>query len=294
MHIRGLPESGTIGAAARMSVERPGPLPAANGLLAARGTLDLPVHLNGDYDWDAFDPKDYFAHNYASMRADDAQMLGLVRDWFAATAPETGLRLHGIDVGSGANLYPALALLPHCEAITLLEYAQENILWLKTAVSELPESWKQYCVARQAPGRPDSPVEEAEFEQVRARLRKVCAITQGSIFELEQERWDIGTMFFVAESLTEDPAEFEQALGRFVGALRPGAPFAAAFMEHSGGYEVGGVRFPAVSIDQSRLGAAFGSLGSVSVLELHRVAIDPKPLRPGYSGYLVALGKVKD
>ena len=51
-------------------------------------------------------------------------------------------------------------------------------------------------------------------------------------------------MFFVAESITEDPAEFHAALARFVGALKPGAPFAAAFMAGSDGYPVAGTRFP--------------------------------------------------
>lgn len=277
---------------------------AGYGPPTALGTLDVPVHLNADYDWDSFDPRYYFAHNYASLRRDDARMLALVRDWFTEALPVGRGPLEGIDVGSGANLYPALALLPHCDAVTLLEYSRENAEWLDAAVRDLPGSWRQFWrhltpavppPAAPPLGEPDEPEDEdAAFAQVRARMAKVCTVTQGSIFNLERRRWDLGTMFFVAESLTEDPGQFEEALRCFLGSLRPGAPFAAAFMECSQGYDVGGVHFPAVSVDENRLRAAFHSLGLVRGFKVRRVDIDPAPLRPGYTGYLVAIGHVQD
>lgn len=283
---------------------------AGYGPSAALGTLDVPVHLNADFDWDDFDPRCYFTHNYAEMRPDDARMLTLVRDWFAEALPVGGPPLEGLDAGSGANLYPALAQLPHCDSITLLEFSRENAEWLESAVRELPEGWRQYWrhMTAAAPGAASADpgaasaeagtepeTEDARFAEVRAKLRKVCAVVRGSIFDLEPRRWDLGTMFFVAESLTEDPAQFEHALRCFLGALRPGAPFAAAFMEGSQGYEVGDVHFPAVSIDENRLRAAFHSLGLVrGGFKVRRVGIDPEPLRPGYTGYLVAIGHVQD
>ncbi|CAM5649016.1 hypothetical protein SANTM175S_10556 [Streptomyces antimycoticus] len=55
----------------------------------------------------------------------------------------------------------------------------------------------------------------------------------GSLFDLcsGAERWDLGTMFFVAESITTSLDEFRRGVGCFMSALNPGAPFAAAFME---------------------------------------------------------------
>jgi hypothetical protein len=260
---------------------------SAHGRPSAQGTLDLPVHLNEDYDWDAFDPQDYFQHNYESMRADDARMLALVRDWFAAAVPHGSRPLAGIDVGSGANLYPALALLPHCDAVTLYEYSSENVEWLRSSVGELPRTWEAFWRLLE-PGGPDE-----GFEQARARVRERCEVRRGSIFDLPAGLWDLGTMFFCAESLTEDPAEFDHALGCFFGALKPGAPFAAAFMECSEGYDVGDVHFPAISIDTEQLSEAIERLGAVGAFRVHRMDIDPAPLRPGYSGYLVAIGNTK-
>jgi len=92
----------------------------------------------------------------------------------------------------------------------------------------------------------------------------------------------------VAESITEDPAEFRAAVARFVGALKPGAPFAAAFMAGSDGYPVAGTRFPALPITSDDVRAHFTALGagelSVELLRTeHRV-------RKGYAGMIVATG----
>jgi hypothetical protein len=258
------------------------------GRTAAQGTLDLPVHLNEDYDWDTFDPQDYFLHNYESMRGDDATMLGLVRDWFAQAVPPGAPPLAGIDVGSGANLYPMLALLPYCREVTLYEYSRENVEWLESAIRKIPESWQSFWQLL----RPSGSAED--FEQVRAEVQDACRVECGSIFDLPRRRWELGTMFFVAESLTEDLDQFDLAIDRFIGSLKPGAPFAAAFMECSEGYDVGEVHFPAVSIDEARLRKSIDSLGVVGELEVHHVEIEPAPLRPGYTGYLVAIGKVQD
>ena len=108
------------------------------------------------------------------------------------------------------------------------------------------------------------------------------------MFDLPEARWDLGTMFFVAESITEDPAEFRAAVAHFVGALKPGAPFAAAFMAGSDGYPVAGTDFPALPITPDDVKRHLTELGvrepSVELLETkHRV-------RDGYAGMIVATG----
>ena len=237
---------------------------------------------NGDVDWAKFASGDYHAHNYATMRADDARIIQLVRDWFAMAVP-AGARLEGVDVGSGSNLYPAFALLPHCDQITLYEYAESNVAWLDGQLGDLSESWAPFALA--AAG--------LEWRQARIGLPKVARVQQGSVFGLPKRRWGIGTMFFCADSLTEDLDEFETALARFVGSLKPGSPFAAGFMENSQGYDVAGTWFPAVPIVVDHLLDVFDRLGAEDVV-VHRVDIDPVPIRAGYSGYLVATGRAGD
>ena len=74
-------------------------------------------------------------------------------------------------------------------------------------------------------------------------------------------------MFFVAESITEDPEEFRAAVASFVSALKPGAPFATAFMAGSHGYPVADTCFPALPItpDDVRLHLTELGAGELSV-----------------------------
>jgi hypothetical protein len=95
-------------------------------------------------------------------------------------------------------------------------------------------------------------------------------------------------MFFVAESITKKPEEFRAAIGHFVRALTPGAPFAAAFMAGSDGYEVAETVFPAVPITPDDVMGHLTALGvdnpRVELLKTtHRV-------RDGYAGMIVATG----
>lgn len=238
---------------------------------------------NADVDWAAFDPAAYAEHNYALMRADDAQILGIARDWFRQAVP-AGARLRGIDVGTGSNLYPALALALHCKQVTLYEHSAANVAWLRRELTDPAESWEPFWNLA-GEGRDLIPWEFAKHE-----FGRTTVIQQGSIFDLPRREWEIGTMAFVAESLTGDRGEFEDAVGCFLGALRPGAPFAAAFMENSCGYQVGDTWFPAVAVDHANVEALLRSLGACD-LEVQHADIDPAPIRAGYSGYVTAVGR---
>ncbi len=132
-------------------------------------------------------------------------------------------------------------------------------------------------------------------DKPRARLREACVSEPGysgverfSIFDLPEARWDLGTMFFVAESITQKPKEFLAAVEHFVGALQPDAPFAAAFMAGSAGYEVAGRAFPAVPITRDDVERHLRELG---VREPTVELLETKPeVRDGYTGMIVATG----
>jgi hypothetical protein len=250
------------------------------------GTLSEPAAsspaLNAQYPWDEFASADYCDHNYLELRKDDAEILGIAASWFAeAMDGRTG---HGVDVGAGPNLYPSLSMLPHCSKLTLREYSAANVAFLREQTAKLPERWRPFwdvVCARSASG---------DFDEARELLAERAEVEQGSIFELPRASWDLGAMFFVAESLSEDPAEFESATASFVRALRPGAPFAAAFMEHSLGYDVAGVSFPATPVGEKEITTCLDRVADD--LKVHWVEMRPK-LRPGLNGMIVAVGRAR-
>ncbi|NJQ02360.1 methyltransferase [Streptomyces sp. PLAI1-29] len=246
----------------------------------------MPTRGNGDTDWNAFDSNAYVDHNYRALRPDDEQILRVVRDFFRnhfdrhPSGP-----VPGIDVGSGANLYPALALLPWCSEITLFERAATNVRWLERQTPGYEANWDAFW---------DVLKEKEPYASVadpRARLRPAARVKQGNLFDLPVGRWGAGTMFFVAESMTTSHDEFREGVRRFAECLTPGAPFAAAFMAGSTGYRVGTELFPACSVTGEQVRDALDPFTESEVEITHIGIPGGYSLREGYEGMVVACGR---
>lgn len=267
-----------------MSYDRSATMEPVRGSASAADQITLA--RNADFAWDEFSSAEYVAHNYTALRTDDAEILALVSRWFAATAGSPGLAgLAGLDIGAGPNLYPTLAMLPYCERITLREFSAANVAWLREAAAALPDQWAPYWQLI-------SPQDAlGDFPQAAAALAKSAEVEQGSVFDLPAAAWDLGTMFFVAESISQDPAEFDAAVVAFVRAIKPGGPFAAAFMEHSEGYQVAQQWYPATPVGEADIRRSMEEVGDE--VSVHRVEMNPAPLRPGYTGMIVATGRAR-
>ncbi|MQY11114.1 hypothetical protein SRB5_12280 [Streptomyces sp. RB5] len=239
---------------------------------------------NREAPWDDFDSGSYVDHNYAKMWPVDRQIMELIRDFFAANHPST-VPAKGIDIGAGTNLYPAFGMLPWCDEIVLYERSARNVAWLRDEVRDYGSNWDQFWdVFRSAEAY-------AEVADPRTELPRRAIVTQGDLFELDVTPRGMGTMFFVAESMSTSHQEFEDAVGCFMRVLAPGAPFAAAFMENSRGYEVGSQIFPACKIVQDDVEKALASYVREGELELHRLGHGADPIRDGYTGMILACGR---
>jgi hypothetical protein len=247
--------------------------------------------LNADVSWDSFDPAAYIDHNYRFLRPDDEEIIRFVRDHFsdhfrAARSEKSDEPVRGIDVGAGANLYPALSMLPWCDEITLLERSAANAEYLGKQCEGYDRHWDQFWQVL----RKESAYHDLA-EHPRTRFRRIVQVKKGNLFDLDglPGHWSMGTMFFVAESMSTSHQEFEQGVERFMRALAPGAPFAAAFMEGSLGYEVGGHVFPACSVTGEEVQAALAPFIEGTV-EIRPIGMPGGALRPGYEGMIVACG----
>ncbi|MEU3979115.1 SCO2525 family SAM-dependent methyltransferase [Streptomyces sp. NPDC026672] len=245
--------------------------------------------LNDNAPWNSFDARAYVDVNYRSLTGEDSRILAIVRDHFGAHfAADDHIPLRGIDVGTGANLYPALSLLPWCHEITLCDRSAANIEWLKRqdwtpSANGSPWLWGQFWDVLA-----ERPVYRAVGEP-RSRLGSVVRVEHGNLFDLPRAAWEIGTMFFVAESMSTSHTEFEQAVACFLGSLEPGAPFAAAFVSGSAGYDVGDTAYPACAVGEADVRACLAPHAEqceITVVEPH----DP-PFRTGTSGMIVACGR---
>jgi hypothetical protein len=175
--------------------------------------------------------------------------------------------------------------------ITLTDVSATEVAWLRTAAGGADATdagdrwvWAQFWAefarypAYQQVGDP------------RAELAVRHEVRRQGVLELAPEQWDLGTMFFVAESSTSDEDEFRASTGAFLQALVPGAPFAAAFMDSSVGYVIANLTYPAVrtvTVPLIReLLAQFSA--DASVFRIDVPAYDPAG--DGYEGMIVAVG----
>ena len=246
---------------------------------------------NADARWSDFSAYDYWSHNYESLQPEDQEIIRLVSDFLADAFRGRPLARRAIDVGAGPNLYPALLMLPWTGELLLTDYSPDNIDWLRRHVLDDRAPWTWQPFWAQLRGRPGYDL----ITEPRKQLHAACTgqdgyagIEQRSIFELPEAEWELGTMFFVAESITQDPLEFKAAVGAFLSALAPGAPFAAAFMAGSEGYGVGRTRFPALGVSRGDVEERLRELGAgeLSVTQIQA----PPGVRPGYTGMIVATG----
>jgi len=245
---------------------------------------DPPIR-NDEARWSDFDAGEYYKANYASVLPEDAEIIHCASKFLIEACGAPVARRNAVDVGAGTNLYPSLLMIPWAERIVLTEYAPDNIDWLHQNLADGPGRWRWqpfWDLVADLPGY-------RAVTDPRSRLAAAHQIRRESIFELPERAWDLGTMFFVADGMTTDEAEFESAVRRFIAALRPGSPFMMAFMENSGGYEVHGTPFPSVKITPRSLDALLACLPVIETSVL-RTDNSVRRLRSGYDAMLLVTG----
>ncbi|MHC3473316.1 SCO2525 family SAM-dependent methyltransferase [Streptomyces sp. 7R007] len=265
--------------------------------MTSRAPVDSHV-LNADAPWDDFDPSAYLDQNYRALLDADAEILSFVRNHFSDHFREHGEYVErpvlGIDIGAGANLYPAMTMLPWCREITLFERAPKNVRYLRDQQNRVDPAWDSFWEVL----RKDQAYDRIDGEWT-DKFRTVTRVEKGDLFRLRRRglfgsrrldgRWQIGTMFFVAESISTSHDEFRRAVECFMRILAPGAPFAAAFMEGSTGYDVGNRHFPACDVDEAQVKESFRNFAEK--VETRRLSEVSHMVRPGHTGIILACGK---
>jgi hypothetical protein len=237
--------------------------------------------------WSDFDAHEYFKVNYASVLPEDAEIMQWASKFLieACGSPERLKR--AVDVGAGTNLYPSLLMIPWSESIVFTEYAGDNIDWLRLNLADGPGEWPWQPFWDLVAGLPGYRL----VDDPRRRLAAAQEIRTLSIFDLPERTWDLGSMFFVADGMTADEGEFEEAVRCFLASLRPGSPFLMAFMEGSEGYDVRDKTFPSVKVTPRSLDALLARL-PVADTSVFRTDNSVRRLRPGYDAMLLVTGFV--
>jgi hypothetical protein len=254
-------------------------------LLRMPSQVGTEAQLNAQVDWATLDADVYAGEHYERLRDDDRDIIARTSTFFEEAL--SGLRAtwrRAVDVGTGANLYPAFASLPFARKVELIERSPQSVRWLRRQQDHgFAKNWDAFIDAYG-----DRPGYRHYFKQHRSReaFRRKVVVREGSVFDLPVARWHMGTMFFTACSLSASRDEFGAAVHGFTRSLKRRAPFVAAFMTNSSGYEVQGRHFPAVPLAIDDIEAAFaGLVAEVTVTPI----VSPVPVRDQV-GMALALG----
>lgn len=224
--------------------------------------------------WNSFDPLAYIEDNYLKIHDEDRNIMdALIRHYDSLPKLKDAL-----EIGVGPNLYPVMAMLPFVDKIEGVDYSKPNILYLKRQLKKLDKNWYKFWKLF---NNLSSKYRNMNLEK---DLKKKLLIKRGDIFKLEEDRYDLSSMFFCAESISSDRDKFVLACRKFISSVKHSGYLIAAFMENSKGYSVGGVEFPAFSVDLNFLCRTFKQ--DTTNLKIKHILVAKKPLRAGYTGML--------
>ena len=223
---------------------------------SGHGTRDGSARRNADADWDRWPVRDYLAENYRQLHPSDEAVIRHHSAFYRRFRPDSIGR--SLEFGAGPNLYPLMAATAASRRIDAQEPSAANITYLTAQLSEGPdESWQVfYALCRSL--NPALPKTLAEA------LTRVRVVPGGTRTE-PRRTYELASMNFVAESVTEDVGEFAELCRTFVHSVRPGGYLVAAFMENMPSYRIGAgsggaVEWPACPVDAGTVRDVFAPL----------------------------------
>lgn len=236
-----------------------------------------PGRRNADADWDSWPVPTYLAENYRALHRCDELVIAHHSALYRAL-PAGGVE-RAVELGAGPNLYPLFLLSGVAARVDAVERSASGLAYLRRQLADGPDaSWLPFW--RRC--RELNPAVPADPARALSRVRVVAADLRGSA----GAGYDLASMHFVAESATEDAAEFADLCAAFAGSVRPGGLLVAAFMENMARYRLGdGSWWPGIPVDTATITEVFGPLA----VELRVSRIDQDPGLPdyGYSGMVL-------
>ncbi len=231
--------------------------------------------------WEQFDPERYIKDNYATLHDEDRQILNILIPLYEKML-SGGERV--LDIGTGPNLYPLVVVLPYAARVDCLEISSQNVQYLKRELNNPSAHWRAFLRFMEKKSS------KYNSDLLRELARKIH-IYRGSIFDNTRTGYDMVSMFFCAESITNSKYEFTAACKRFVSAARREGLLVAAFMENSTEYRIGSLNFPAYPVAKELLIETFQSL--CNDFRIYHIDVAARPLRSGYTGMLLLVGRRK-
>ncbi|MDX1765821.1 MAG: hypothetical protein R3313_02615 [Candidatus Saccharimonadales bacterium] len=245
-------------------------------------------------EWEKFDPYEYVKRNYGeAILPEDSSIIETVIRSLERSGVPAGSLEHVAEIGSGPNLYPLMLVTPYMKPgarAELLEFTKANRDYLQKVVDgemegEHAEYWHKFADLMQKIGG-------GLYSRAEERAKDAADIKPGSIFELEKNKYDLISSYFVAESIVDTQRPFREAIESMSQALKSGGIMVVAHMVGSEGYHAGeGTHFPAVSLSIKDLEETYKDAGLEFELSSAGGEEITEKAREGYHGMAVVVAR---
>lgn len=239
---------------------------------------------NADANWDQWPVEVYLNENYRQVHSCDAAVIehhsAFYRRFPAASIATS------IELGAGPNLYPLMLGAAASRQIDALEYSLANATYLRRQLSDGADASWQAFYTRCRELNPDLP---SRLATALTRVR----VQQGDVRAVKTGRYDLASMNFVAESISEDRAEVASFCRTFTRSVRPGGYLVAAFMENMARYHLGdGSHWPGYPTDSADIDEFFAPY--TDELAITRIDSDPSLPAYGYTGMILLTARRRE
>jgi hypothetical protein len=235
------------------------------------------VVRNADVDWDRWPVRQYISEFYAELHAADAAVIDHHSAHYRRLPPGSVGR--SLEFGAGPNLYPLMLAAACSRQIDAREPSSASVAYLRQQLTEGPDATWQPFYDRCRAGNPDLP---ATLTEALAKVR----VVPGDGLRVQPGTYDLASMHFVAEGVSEAEIEFRAFCLTFIRSVRRGGHLVAAFVENMPSYRLaGGPQWPAYPVDMDRVRAAFAD--HTEDLSIDRIDSDPTLPDYGDSGIVL-------
>lgn len=241
-----------------------------------------------------FNPRSYLIEYYDHIGQENDRLLSFLSKAYKHI-PE-GAKV--LDIGTGPTAYQLIAASEKVREIYCSEFLESNILELNNWLENKPNAfdWHKFTnkileLETESEQISDSEIEKRE-KLTRANVKKVLRIDiKKQIPDFLKGRFDVLSVQFVPESITNNRKEYLKVIRNIFSALKPGGFLILSAIKKASSYKVGDSYFPAVNVDENQLlsDLMFENFEKDSI-DIQTVNAENRELQK-YSGLIFVLAK---
>ena len=236
-------------------------------------------------DFKDFSPKDYLKEYYSAVEKENAFLL----DFFHTTYYKFPKNGSLIEIGGGPTLYQLISASEVVKDITFTEFHPANLeackAWLEKGKSAF--DWSPFLeYVKNLEGINDIDILEKRMREKIIRLIPCDLFSENPIWK--KEKFDIMSINFCAESITNTQKDFEKVMKNSLSLLKDGGHLVMTSLEGANYYRVGKRNFPAYPITESYL-LNFFKKNNFSIINTSKISAENNR---DYTGIIAVLAKL--